>query len=119
MTIPLIATFVSTERPGGPDRLSGGGSGVQSRLPPSTGMIVPLTKLIVVASPRITAATSSGWPIRLSGLLAILWARCCGLHIRVIGVSIKLGATATTRISGANARASDIVIACTPALAAA
>ena len=50
MTIPLIATFVSTERPGGPDRLSGGGSGVQSRLPPSTGMIVPLTKLIVVAS---------------------------------------------------------------------
>ena len=41
-------------------------------------MTVPLTKVIVVASPRITAATSSGSAIRLSGLLAIRWARCCG-----------------------------------------
>ena len=82
-------------------------------------MTVPLTKVIVVASPRITAATSSGWPIRLSGLLAILWARCCGVHMSVIGVSIRLGATATTRIAGAKARARDIVIACSPALAAA
>jgi hypothetical protein len=74
-------------------------------------MIVPLTKVIVVASPRITAATSSGSPIRLSGLLAILCARCYGVHICVIGVSIKLGAMATTRIAGAKARAKDMVIA--------
>ena len=47
-------------------------SGFHSRLPPSTGMIVPLTKVIVVASPRITASTSSGSAIRLSGLLASL-----------------------------------------------
>src|SRR5262249_42776499 len=93
--------------------------GCYKRLPPSTGMIVPLTKVIVVASPRMTAATSSGWPIRLSGLLAIRWARCCGVHISVIGVSIKLGTTATTRIVGAKARAKDIVIVCSPALAAA
>jgi hypothetical protein len=41
-------------------------------VPLTTGMIVPLTKVIVVASPRITAATSSGCPIRLSGLRANL-----------------------------------------------
>src|SRR5262249_22915882 len=81
--------------------------GFYSRLPPSTGMTVPLTKVIVVASPRITAATSSGSAMRLSGLLAIRWARCCGVHISVIGVSIRLGATATTRIAAASARAKD------------
>ena len=43
--------------------------------------------------------------------LAILCARCCGVHICVIGVSIKLGAMATTRIAGAKARAKDMVIA--------
>ncbi len=40
------------------------------------GLATTMTFVNGTIIPVVTAATSSGWPIRLSGLLAILWARC-------------------------------------------
>ena len=69
-------------------------------------MIAPLTKVIVVASPRITAATSSCCPIRLSGLRANLSVLPAGVwairrHDRAAGVrSDEMVALAPLRCRG-------------------
>jgi hypothetical protein len=103
-------------------------SSLYNRHPPSTGLIERLTNhcrrepkdhrrhlLGLATGPAEIRPTEPGQrpTTRLSGLPAVLWARSCGLHISVIGVSIKLVTTATTR----TAEAKDIRHGVQPALA--
>src|SRR5262249_39965651 len=86
--------------------------------PPLAASVSPVMKLdSSLSRKRITAAISSGWPIRPIGVPAIRRFAASSESARAISVSIRPGATQLTRtLWGANASAQQRVKAITPAL---
>ncbi len=72
-------------------------------------MTIPVEAVSSVAAARTPRATSSGAASRASGVCSSMCRRRSGAHSRVSSVSTRPGATASTRMRGASARASDLV----------
>src|SRR6266404_6318977 len=82
----------------------------QRCLPPSTTIFVPVENFRLVAQATMASATSVGLAMRLSGVVVAILSVTSLPRPGTNSVSTTPGETAMTRISGASARPSDLVI---------